>query len=379
MAKATTKRKITSVTIRENRKGDRSPKWENTEGLTKTEFTSLWHSATQYYNVELQQKDYKPIIVIWMESNGFESEVISYFKKVKDWRCNSTMACIADGLMKGMPNETPISPVDMTTWLTNKIYEVIENHSKDEIEEESAPSIPTQVINVQDRIRDTAVKIAERIDDVVDEWIRNPKSFKPANAAAILATNDAKPAHVKFIKEFYESEMAEITAVLNGDTTLKEGYSNVNKKQLESILTFYQDVMTTCDALAATKVRKAKPIDKDKAVSKLKYKQSDDILKLSSIDPVAIIGAESLWVFDTKTRKLGRYIANDGGLSVKGCTILNYNEDKSVQKILRKPSASLTELDKAGKNKKESFLSDINATETKLNGRINENVILLKL
>jgi hypothetical protein len=381
MAKATKKRKITSVTIREGRKIDRSPKWENTDELSEPEFLKLWHDASQYFNLELQQKDYKPIIVTWLEYAEFPQEVISFFKKVKDWRCTSTMACIADGLMKGMPNHRAgFSNTNTVDWLTNRIYEVVQDHLKD-VEDEDEASIPTPVINVQDRIRDVALTMTEALDGLIDSWTVDPKSFKPVNVIAILKSNEAKATHAKYIKEFYTPEMDEIKSVLDGDTGLKEGYNKYSKKQLEAIHAFYNEIMIACNTIIeeSKPVRKVKPIDKDKLVSKLKYKKTDDILKLSSIEPVNIIGSSELWVFDTKTRKLGHYVAeSDAGLSIKGCTVLGYSEDKSIQKILRKPSVSLTEFNKAGKVKIRTFLDDINATESKLSGRISENIILLK-
>jgi hypothetical protein len=54
-------------------------------------------------------------------------------------------------------------------------------------------------------------------------------------------------------------------------------------------------------------------------------------------------------------------------------------ENKSVQKTLRKPIDQLKEFKAAGKVALRKFLDDINATDTKMNGRINEETILLKV
>ena len=52
---------------------------------------------------------------------------------------------------------------------------------------------------------------------------------------------------------------------------------------------------------------------------------------------------------------------------------------KSVQKTLRKPADQLKEFKSAGKVALRKFLDDINAVDTKLNGRINEEIMLLKV
>ena len=102
-----------------------------------------------------------------------------------------------------------------------------------------------------------------------------------------------------------------------------------------------------------------------------------------SIDPKKIIGAQELWVFNTKTRKLGKYVASNGfsseELSIKGASITGFDEKKSIQKTVRKPDVTLKEFQKAGKVALRKFLEDINATDIKLTGRINKEIVLLKV
>jgi hypothetical protein len=66
-------------------------------------------------------------------------------------------------------------------------------------------------------------------------------------------------------------------------------------------------------------------------------------------------------------------------LSVKGTSIINFNENLSICKTLRKPEEKLKEFKAAGKVQLRKFLDDINATDTKMNGRLNEETILLKV
>jgi hypothetical protein len=101
---------------------------------------------------------------------------------------------------------------------------------------------------------------------------------------------------------------------------------------------------------------------------------------LVSINPADIVGAGELWVYNTKSRKLGKYVAKEfAELSVKGTSIINFDENKSVQKTLRKPEEQLKEFKAAGKVQLRKFLDDIKAVDIKLNGRINEEIILLRI
>ena len=121
----------------------------------------------------------------------------------------------------------------------------------------------------------------------------------------------------------------------------------------------------------------------------MKYAKTDDKYQLASINPEDIIKANELWVFNTKTRKIGKYVADiidplgagreGSGLSVKGTTITGFKETESIQKTLRKPEEQLKEFKTSGKVKLRTFLDDIKAVDIKLNGRINNDIILLKV
>ena len=96
--------------------------------------------------------------------------------------------------------------------------------------------------------------------------------------------------------------------------------------------------------------------------------------------PTDIIGVMQLWVYNTKTRKLGVYHAEDaGGLTVKGSSILNFAESKSVQKKLRKPEVTLPDVLTGGKVFLRNVIDTIKAVESNLNGRINADTILLRI
>ncbi len=128
------------------------------------------------------------------------------------------------------------------------------------------------------------------------------------------------------------------------------------------------------------KPRAKKVVPADKIVAKLKYKKTDEPLKLVSINPADILGSKELWIYNTKTRKLGKYVAADfNELGVKGASITGFSEANSIQKTLRKPVEQLKEFKAAGKVALRKFLEDIKATDTKLNGRLNEETILLKV
>ena len=211
----------------------------------------------------------------------------------------------------------------------------------------------------------------------------DPKAFKVLN---LLKAVEAKAAHARIIKEFYNKQLVELLEVPGTkDEQLKEGYGHLSKANLKKITNFYQEVVSACDMLAQeAKVNRAprakKPTDKSKVVAKLKYLKTFEPLKLVSVSPTDIIGAKELWVYNIKTRKLGKYVAAEyQDLGVKGTTLTGFSEDQSICKTLRKPEEKLKEFKSAGKVQLRKFLDEINATDTKMNGRINEETMLLKV
>jgi hypothetical protein len=132
---------------------------------------------------------------------------------------------------------------------------------------------------------------------------------------------------------------------------------------------------------ATKKVRAPRAVSKEKVVAKLKYAKDDKTLKIVSVNPVDILGAQALWVYNIKTRKIGHYVADSltGPLGVKGTAITGFDTAKSVCKTIRKPDEKLKEFARASKVELRKFMAGIKATETTLNGRISLDVVLLKV
>jgi len=115
-------------------------------------------------------------------------------------------------------------------------------------------------------------------------------------------------------------------------------------------------------------------------VAKVNICIENDTYKIKSVSAKDIIGANQLWVFNIKTKKLGMYMADDSsGLSVKGSSIINFSERNSICKTLRKPETILPDVIKGGKVYLRNVMSTIKSKEKGLTGRLNSDTILLKI
>jgi len=395
MAKAATKTRVTKKQVIAHRTRavkDTSPSWEGCETWDADTFHRYFVNAMTYYRLESEIKTYKPAVVKWMETVGCTKADITAFKKVKDSRVNTTMGAVACCLNRGMqPLRADFNKGrDTAAWLRSEIVKVIAD-GKNDIDPDEVKEVKPTVIqpSIQERVKETAMKMTEELEDAIEGFQKDPENFDPKafKVLNLLKGKEVKAAHARVIKGFYSKDLEELEELASGqaDEQLREGYSHRSKKQIRSLITFYQEIMSACDMLAQEakvnrKPRKTKVVPKDKLVAKLKYMKSNEPLKLVSINPADIIGSKELWVFNTKTRKLGKYVAAEfNDLGVKGTTITGFNEHQSVCKTLRKPEEKLKEFKAAGKVQLRKFLDDINATDTKMNGRINEETILLKV
>lgn len=392
---AVKKTRVTAKAVAEHRAKagrDLSPKWDGCESWDTDAFYKHFRSSMDWYRMESSGRDLKPKVINWMSANGFTKDQIKAFKDTKDWRSNVTMGAIASCLLKGMPAQRPDfnNGRNVAHWLSQQINSVIEAGKEDLIEDEAVAEKKdtAPVVTIQERVREATYKMTEEIEDAIESFSVDPEAFDPKafKLVNLLRGKQVKAAHARIIKDFYQRQYDEYAELLEGKCDqLKEAYSHRTKAQIKKIFAFHQEILSACDMLMQEakvnrKPRKAKVVPKDKIVAKLKYLKSNEPLKLVSINPADILGSKELWIYNTKTRKLGKYVAEDfQDLSVKGTTITGFSVNKSVQKTLRKPEEQLKEFKNAGKVALRKFLEDIKAVDIKLNGRINEDTILLKV
>jgi len=390
------KEKITSQSIRENAKRDYSPKWDGADAWDGETFNRHFRRAMDFYRLESSGKELKSKVIDWMGRNGYEKAVIKAFKDTKDSRCGLTMGAVAACLIKGMPSAHVgfNNGRDTATWLDKEIAKVIEQGADDEVEgDEAVKSVKIADIyvpTIQDRLREAAGGMSEELDAAIDSFIVDPEAFNPKDIKVVnlLKGKGAKAAHSRIIKSYFQRNYDELMELASGnaDEQLREGYKHLPRKNVKKLIEFYEAIMSACEQIAAEqkvmkKPRAAKVKPAEQVVAKLKFMLSETKLGITSAPPATIIGASGVAVFNVKTRKIGYYIAtSSAGLGVKGTTLTGFT-DKSVQKTLRKPPEQIKEFKEQNTQKRFEtwFAKSVKTTETQLNGRFSEDVIILKV
>ena len=239
--------------------------------------------------------------------------------------------------------------------------------------------------NIQERMAEkTSEFLGEfegRFDDYMAEFKGDPKLVE------LMTQMNVPAVQVKTVQEFINKKIAEFEEINSSkDSQVLEAYKHLGKRQVTAIVKWWTQALSDANSYnvvkkAAKAPRKKKAVLPEKIVAKLKYAKEFKELSLKSADPTTILTAQELWVYNTKTRKLGIYIVDQyaGALTVKNSSILGFDASASVQKTLRKPKDQLKDFSANGKPAAKKWFKGIKSTEIKLNGRISTDIVLLKV
>jgi len=240
-----------------------------------------------------------------------------------------------------------------------------------------------QVISIQDRVSNRANDLIADLEVQLDNYYRDGTQFK---ASDWLSQHDVKPAIAQRIADYYKPLYSELFDALSGKVPeLREAYSHYTKPKLKAYVEFIKSIVSAAETRAvvvkaARKPRKKKEKPASVVVAKLKFKEKDDTYNVVSVDPKQIVGANQLWVFNSKYRTIAVYNAmGPAGLNVKGSTLTGWDEKTSVVKTLRKPTEQLNRLKDGGKIVLRKFMDEIKCKPKTATGRINKDVVLVRI
>ena len=364
--------------------------------------TKTWQGAHYFVHYEIEAKDWLNVCKTYIKKK-YDKKVVSAINKLPDWKVGGkSHYALAAYCEEHHPHLIPDHYVGVfDKWVMGLAEEGAKVVEEKKAEEKAKKNV--YVPSIQERIRDQAIEACDAIEEWLDGFIKDKKTFDPKefDFTSHFAKYKISQAHARKIKSFYEGELEEAILIQKLPTPgeinrckdereadqlaqLREAYSHLTKKDAQTWLTALETLHGACNvvidaAKASRKPRAKKAPSKEKLIAKLKYLERDDKLQLVSVNPLDVIDAKEVWVYNTKTRKLGKYVAADHAtLQVKGTTLQFYDEKASIQKTLRKPDETLKEFKKAGKVALRKFLDNIKTTDIKLNGRLNSDTIILK-
>jgi hypothetical protein len=344
--------------------------------------------AKDFFHFEVDKKEYVPIIRQYVKK-FFDKQTATYILKNSDASITfSHIACYCHYMNNDKADQVP---EDSHNWMSGRFGALAEK-GETIVEEvkavEATKPKNAYVPSIQERIKEASGNIIAEIEEVVDDFIRNPNTFKGLDPVKLFRKLNVNQAHARHIRAFYEGVYAEYVMLQQPareqEEDLREAYAHLDKAAVKRAITLFGGILGACDLITAEskatrKTRSPKPKSADKLVAKMKYCKTDEKYKVASINPADVIDATEVWVFNVKTRKIGKYVAEPHAtLQVKGTTLQFYDAKFSVAKTLRKPEQQLTDFNKSGKVQLRKFLDNIKGVETKMNGRFNADTVILK-
>ena len=340
----------------------------------------MW--AYNWYGYVCDKKQAKKWIVEWLPKN--DKEQSKKFNAIKDSWTPTTIGWLIRMQQTGL--ELTAEEIE---YISVKANEAMMNNAhslaKEDAEQELKPKANKP--NIQEIMIERAHLAAGDIDSVWDEYLSGDiKSNEKPQIQQFLAERNILAQHVGIIKEQWTTQKREHEDSVAGvDADLSEGYSCYTKTQQKNMIKYCAAIIAELDAYHQSKkakvgIRKKKPVPPEKQVRKLKLLRKFEEFKLETVEPTKILKSSEMYVYNTKNRKLQYYVADEYAkvFTVKGTSILGFDTSKSFQKTLRKPKEFLKELRMSGKPDSRKLFDKLKTTPTAVNGRFNENLIIIK-
>lgn len=274
-------------------------------------------------------------------------------------------------------------------WITDYIDAGIQRIQRQLNKKPKPTTKPTT--NVQEKMENKAAEKCGDVLHIIDEFVDSIKTRKKSedatyvDVASWINTNNVKGMVASKMIPILEDDKEQYSDALT-DKELRATYDHFTDSQMKRIVAFYDMFI---DGLQEKKTekktrkpRRKKAVSPVKLAAKVKYLQeTKDFGGVKSVPPTKIIGASRLVLLNTKTRVYTIFEADDkSGLTVKGTTVYNFDQKKSVSKKIREQY--IEDLVKVSKNEGiraiRNKYNSIKSKESVPNGRINGDCIIIR-
>ena len=350
------------------------PDWKKFKEYTdEADRVKAFSDCEYFVHYEVQEKSGVAPLKKWMKEN-WSAEDMQHISKLPDSRL------VMFGKYGYVWSKLGYMTEAHVTYLNSIKDDLVQKAKEIVVEKEEAPKAP--VVPIRSNLND----FINMADDTIDVIVRNGK----VNVTTLIDNAKLNAAELSkayteldvLATEFRELEIARSSE--DGDSDLIEGYSHLKKSTLKNILAYFNDLQTglleTKQSKKIVRIKRKRPTDKTKLVRKLKYLPEFAELNLKSLNPVDIIGASEVWVYDVKRKKLGVYASDyEGTLGVKGTSIDNYSDAKSYEKTLRKPEVQMPEFMAARKNGLHKFVDTVRGKKLAARKRLLPDMVIVRI
>ena len=358
------------------------PSWSKQDFMSDDEKRSAFSTALNWYSYFTDKKQAKVFLLEYMQSVGRNKDEIALIRSLSDSEMNLTTGKLARMMCLGYTPDENVRNRFVEQFKA-LLLKAKQNYSVKKEKDDTAT--PTVVVSIQDRIREKASDEIAELEGMVDDFVIN-KCKSNVDMENYLKSRNMSSVVAKKVCDYYVSVSEEIRdAIAGADPQLVEGYSNFTKPELKRFKDFLDSIVVGANKLSVEnkpvrKKRKVKEKPASVLVSKVKYMKEFAELGIASTNPEKMIGALQVWTFNTKTRTLSVYNANNAkGLTVKGTTLQNFEEATSISKRLRKPEVTIKNVLSGGKIVLRKLMTELTTKESAATGRLNEDTVIVRV
>ena len=343
-------------------------------------------AAFNWYNYEKDIKVARGYLKAWVKAQK------TYDMKKFDAVVDNLTAPVYGWMARLMSHGAKLSDADMKNF-NNKLADLMGQYRESKpVAVEDKPEDTVARKSIQEAMLEKQREFLGEMEGEFDNFILNDCKTTGFDAYKYMQSNNVAKQYSAALIDLFNQRKVEFQEVLiTQDEQLAEAYGNFTMGQVKRVIQWLEDVVSSAEKYSNFKkanrkvsIKKAKPAGVQ--VAKMQYLKEGsvpgvkDAVKLVSVHPATIVGAQQVWVYNVKTKKLGVYNATGAtGFTVKGTSLQGYDPETSVQRTLRKPDVVIPNMLKAGKVALRTVLSDLTTTETKLNGRVNADTLILRV
>lgn len=345
-----------------------SPYGNEPSGITPDgNYNSKLSVAFNWYNQEKDKKDARTFLRNYILSTN--KSAVKVFDRVSDSHIINTYGWLSRLLTTGSTLRE-----DHVKRLNDYINRLLLIKSEPVVEKEQVKK-PSVRDNMEEKVREYLGNLEGVLDDMQEFDLYKDLSGKQIPAP-----------YVPFIHAFVLRKASEFINVYETDDKIvREGYSNIGKRKLTYILKTLNSWKDDLERYGQFKKANRKPRAKKtkspiEQVKNIKYCKEFPELNLKSVNPVELIGCSQAWLYNIKYKRLSVYRTESSqGIQVKGTTLQNYDPDTCEQKTLRKPQEVIQQVLTTGKVNLRKVISSLSTKDIPVNGRISEDVLILRV
>lgn len=325
--------------------------------------------ALNWYNYTQETEKGQSWLLEYMTREGYAKAEIQAIKRQNPNAIPGTDYWLAKMILNGAK-----LPKDYLQRFTARLKTAIAKGAG--LKDPDAPVVKKKPPNIQERIKEKGVQVIADLEDALDAFYLRKEKFSMYD---FLQKNEVSSQIVNMIVDYYQPKLDELN---ERDAQVAEAYGSDRARLKKFYAEWFADIERYGSNRKVSKVRKPRKRKEKLAVDvikRLKYQKEFKPLKIVSVNPLEIVGAQQLWVYNTKYKQLAvYYAAGPAGISVKGTTLTGFEQDESEYKTLRKPEEQIAKLLTIGKVGLRKFMGEMKTKPRKPNGRINENIVILK-